>query len=490
MTTNRVWVANCILTFLALTLVLIQHWGTTFTNADDPWIAQMSYGSGVVESSINMAKNQGRFWQVPIMIIAQWPYLFDSWKFVNAIKIIFNGLTFLCFVLFCSKLINKHTGLVIGLVWLALIDINSSNYSPFHGYVLMFNLPFCFLFLSFYLFLNRLELKGDSAQAIVTPYLFFAIALLAYEPMFFYCLVFPALYLYKQTQSNTALKFSLFINAKKFLTQNFALVAISMIYVFCYFGFRKFSGKNGGGLVSWSNLHEVMKTIFDFSVHGFYVQFKPFIGDAWESFTTTGLLLSALFAGLITFGMFLILPRTEENLTLSYFYRKKSLVILGFFIFSPNLLFGLTEGYRKWASHDPHYIGNYFSSFPLAMAIAFLVLSLVGGAKSKYENALFFFILYVIFCSAFGNYLRWSQLEETNRDESVLWQKAIRYLSQQPYDHNRQTLICATNAPEHVSADDKYWSQYLSKIFASNIRYLSNTVSPTSCNVMLNFKKF
>lgn len=484
MTINRYWVLAFVATLLAAFLILIQHWGMTFTNADDPWIAQLG-----VQGTIDTAKTQGRFWLIPVLAFTQLPHLLDSWAFVNFIKILVNGLVFLSFVLFCSKLVNKYTGLLMGLVWLALIDINSSSYSPIHGFLLMFNMQFAFLFMSFYLFLDRLENNG-SAKTIVTPYLLFAFALLAYEPMLFYSMVFPALYLYKQMEGqNSANKLSFFGHAKKFLIQNYTLVIVVVAYVILYLGFRKFFATGSRGIDAWGNPFEILKTIFNFSIHGFNIQLKPITEMVLEQYSTTSLVLAVLFASLVALGMFFLIPRIDENLTPSNLYKKKSLAVLGFFIFSPNILLSLVEGYRKWANYDPHYVGNYFSSFPLAMAIALVVLYLVGGDKSKNEKVLFVLILYVFFSSAIDNYLRWEKLATTNRGESVLWVKAINRLSQQTFDPQHQSTICGINAPKHVSGDEKYWSQYLTRKLSTNIRYLANPVSQTSCDVALDFLK-
>lgn len=485
MNSRRVLIAGFGLLLLALALMLGQHWGMTFTNSDDPWITRLG-----VQGSIDTAKGQGRFWLVPINFLAQLPYLFDSWEFANTIKIAVNGLVFLSFVLFCSKLTNKRTGLLIGLVWLALIDINSSDFSPIHGFLLMFNLQFIFLFMSFYVFLRQME-KNEHDRIIVAPYMLYAFALLSFEPMFFYSLVFPALYLYKQMQGGDAGKqLRLLEHARVFLASNYVLVVVLVLYVILYFGFRKMYSTAPRGLDSPGNAYETLKTIFDFSVHGFHVQLKPYSGSVLELLSSPGFLLAVVFAAAVSLGLFLVIPRVDESTMPSFLFKKEALVVLGFFVFSPNILFGFVDGYRKWAAHDPHYVGNYFSSFPLAMAIALAVLYLVGGRKSKQEMVLFFLILYVFFSSACDNYLRWSQLAEANRDSSVVWQKAIQQLSRQHFDTQRQTQVCGIDAPRRsITGDDKYWSQYLSGKFSADILYISNKVSRTGCDVMLDFRQ-
>lgn len=486
MNAARTFKISALLFIGALLLVLAQHWGMSFANADDPWITQLG-----LQGSIDIAKSQGRFWLVPINLLAQLPYLFDSWAIANTIKIVVNGLTLICFVLFCSKLTNKHIGILMGLVWLALIDISPSNYSPIHGFLLMFNLQFAFLFLSLYSFLHILE-KNDPAKVIVTPYLFFAFAILAYEPMFFYAMAFPALYLYKQIQKpNIPATFSFTDHTKIFLSKNFTLVIVLSLYVLLFFGFRKiYETETIRGLDSGGNLFEILKTIYIFSIHGFHFQLKPINSSIFELYSNTNILFSAAYAVLISLGLYLIIPRINEEQIPNVLYRKKSLLVLGFFIISPNILLGLVEGYRKWAAYDPHYVGNYFSSFPLAMAITLLLVYLVGGEKSKHEKILFLLIIYVFFSSAFDNYLRWGKLAEINRNGTMLWEKSLKQLNRENFAPHRQNLLCAINSPrQYITGDDKYWSKYLSKRYSAEILYSSNMISTASCDLILDFNK-
>jgi len=486
MNNSRAWTISAILFLTALFLVLCQHWGLSFTNADDPWISQLG-----IQGSISEAKRQGRFWLIPITLLMQIPYLFDSWAIVNITKIAVNGFTLLSFVLFCSKLGNKHTGILIGLVWLALIDISPSNYSPIHGYLLMFNLQFAFLFMSLYSFIHLLE-RNDPTKIIVTPYLLFAFAILAYEPMFFYSMAFPALYLYKQNQEpNITLKFSFSAHVRKFLSKNFTLVIVLILYVLIFFGFRKvYETPTIRGIDLGGNLIEALSTIYRFSIYGFHIQLKPFNGSILEVYSRTTIFFSTAYAVLISLGLFFILPRIKDELVPSTLYQKRSLLVLGFFIFSPNILFGLVEGYRKWAANDPHYVGNYFSSFPLAIAIALLLIYLVGGKKSQHEKILFLLILSVFFISSFNNYLRWGNLAEINRRGTILWEKTLKQLNQESFDPHRQNLLCAINAPkQYITGDDQYWSKYLSQKYSTDILYSSNKVSTASCDLVLNFNK-
>ncbi len=484
---TRIWAVSAVLMVLALVLLLAQHWGMSFTNADDPWIVQLGYDKGLWQGSLDAAKVQGRFWLVPINILAQLPLLPDNWAFVNVLRMLVNGLVFLGFVLFCSKLTNRFTAVLMGLVWLALIDLNSSDFSAIHGYLMMFNLQFIFLFFSFYLFLDRLDRHADTG-AIVAPYLLYAFAMLAYEPMFFYALAFPALYLYRQMQGKTE-EVSLFRHARNFLQRNWMLVVVMLGYVVLYFGFRKLLATGTRGIDTGSTFAEVVKTIYAFSIHGFHFELKPLTAAVLEQFSATSVATALLYALLVGAALLLLIPRIDDEHVPTALYRKSSLLVLAFFTLSPNILYGFVEAYRKWANYDPHYVGNYFSSFPLAMLITLGLLYLVGGGKARQEKILFALILYVFASAAFDNYLRWEKLADINRRGSAQWQAALQELGQRSYDQHRTTLICAGNTPDHVTGDDKYWSKYLSRKFSADIQFVSRKVSKEGCDLVLDFSR-
>lgn len=483
MNSTRMWMGSAVLMALALLLLLAQHWGMSFTNADDPWIVQLGYDKGVWQGSLDAAKVQGRFWLVPINILAQLPLLPDSWAFVNVLRMLVNGLVFLGFVMFCSKLTNRLAAVLMGLVWLALIDLNSSDFSAIHGYLMMFNLQFIFLFFSFYLFLDRLD-RGENTGVIVAPYLLYAFAMLAYEPMFFYSLAFPALYLYRQQGERV----SLLTHAGNFLRRNWMLIVVMLGYVVLYFGFRKFLATGTRGIDTGGTLSEVLKTIYAFSIHGFHFELKPLTAAVLEQFSAMSVATALLYALLVGVALLLLIPRVGDE-HVPALYRKSSLLVLVFFTLSPNILYGFVEAYRKWANYDPHYVGNYFSSFPLAMLITLGLLYLVGGGKARQEKVLFALILYVFATAAFDNYLRWEKLADINRRGSAQWQAALRDLDQRSYPRDRTTLICAGNTPDHVTGDDRYWSKYLSRRYAADVEFVSRKVSKEGCDVVLDFTR-
>jgi hypothetical protein len=168
-------------------------------------------------------------------------------------------------------------------------------------------------------------------------------------------------------------------------------------------------------------------------------------------------------------------------------YRKTAIAVLLFFLFCPNLLLGMVAAYRQWAAEDPHYVGNYLSSFPLAILVALLLLSLVGGLRATREKVLLAGVLFLFFSSACDNYMRWSNLAEINRRDSQLWFQAISQLQARKYPAEITTAICAKNAPEKVSGDDRYWSSYLTELLGAPVTYTSKSLGATHCDVTLDF---
>lgn len=179
---------------IGVCLLVGQHWGMMLSNSDDPWIIRSSF-----QDILDTASAQGRFWLVPINFLAGLPYQSGSWAVANFLKMAVNASVFVLFVLFCCRLWGRTAGLLVGLVWLALIDVSPGYYSPFHGFLFMFNLQFAALFASLLWYLNILDSTRPD-RLVIGPYLLFGFALLAYEPMLFYAGIFPVLFLARRQQ--------------------------------------------------------------------------------------------------------------------------------------------------------------------------------------------------------------------------------------------------------------------------------------------------
>lgn len=454
------------------------------SNSDDPWIIRSSF-----QHVLDTASVQGRFWLIPINLMAQIPYLSGNWAVANTFKMAINGLVFLGFVMFCIRLTNMRTGLLMGLVWLALIDVSPGYYSPFHGFLMMFNLQFAALFFSFYVYLGRIG-NGTSTTTIVWPFILYGFAMLAYEPMFFYSLAFPAMFVYRHLEIRQAPMKLLdwWTLTQSFMRRNYPLALLLLTYIILYFGYRHFQPTSGRGLDASGSLKEIFVTIYKFSVHGFHVHFEPLESVIPGVSTSWNISLALAYAGAIALSMLVILPRIREPEFPSRLFSKPALTVLLFFVFCPNFLLGMVAAYRQWAANDPHYVGNYFSSFALAMLVTLAVLYLVGGQRAAREKFLFGAVLFVFFCSASNNYVRWSNLAEINRKDSLLWERAIGQLKTEQFPSGKALILCAKNSPEKVSGDDRYWSSVLSEILDVSVTYSSKTVyAADTCTYTLDF---
>nr|WP_315493454.1 hypothetical protein [uncultured Rhodoferax sp.] len=470
-------------TGLALALLLAQHWGMMLSNSDDPWIIRSTFAQVLETASV-----QGRFWLIPINVMAGLPYQLGSWELVNVIKIAVNGWVLLAFMVFCARLTNRMAGVLIGLVWLALIDVSPGYYSPFHGFLMMFNVQFAVMFTSFALYLGQLN-HPQPRGAIVLPFLLYAFSMLAYEPMFFYAVAFPAMFLYRHLQTRPApgRASEWWALAQQFLRRNYPLGLVLLAYVVCFLGYRHLQPTPGRGLDFSGSLWDMALTVYRFSINGFHIQFKPLANYLPDISSPRNLVLALTYGVSIALGMLLIVPQLQGARHPTRLYGKVAIAILLFFVFCPNFLLALVPGYRQWAAEDPHYVGNYFSSFPLAMVVTLVLLHLVGGKRAAQEKVLFAAVLFLFFSSACDNYVRWSNLAEINRRDSQLWFQAITQLQAKTYPPDRSSRICGQNAPEKVSGDDRYWSGYLSEVLQVPIIYASKNLEAASCDQVVDF---
>jgi hypothetical protein len=467
----------------ALALLLAQHWGMMLSNSDDPWIIRST-----MEQVLETASAQGRFWLIPINLMAGVPYQLGSWAAANTVKIAVNGWVLIAFVVFCGRLTNRLAGVLMGLVWLALIDVSPGYYSPFHGFLLMFNLQFAVMFTSFALYLARLD-QPQKRDVIVLPFLLYGFSMLAYEPMFFYAAAFPAMFLYRHMQGRkTPLRVSeWWALAQQFLRSNYPLGLVMVAYVVCFLGYRHLQPTPGRGIDFSGSVWDMALTVYRFSINGFHIQFKPLSNYIPDISGPHNLVLALAYATSIALGMLLIVPRLQGSYYPTRLFNKAAIAVLLFFVFCPNFLLALVPSYRQWAAEDPHYVGNYFSSFPLAMVATLVLLHLLGGQRAAKEKVLFVAVLFLFFSSACDNYVRWSNLAEINRRDSQLWFQAIDQLKTSTFSQSHSNQICGKNAPEKVSGDDRYWSSYLSEALKAPINYNSKNIEAVACDQLINF---
>jgi hypothetical protein len=471
---------------LSLTLLVGQHWGMMLSNSDDPWIIRATW-----EMNLKAASDQGRFWLILINTMAALPYQLGSWEAANTIKMLVNAAVFVAFLAFCIRLTSSTCGMLMGMVWLALIDVSPGYYSPFHGYLMMFNLQFVALFISFYWYLYILD--GDEpTQTVVGPYLLFAFALLAYEPMLFYSGVFPALFLYRRANTTSGRwEWRLWLQLlRNFLQSNLLLPVVVLAYILSYFVYRAYQPRPGRSIDTDGTVVDVLVATYRLSVQGFHVEFSPLTNYMNGNTVTPILIMAVLYALGVAAATLTLLPKIRGEQYPIILSNKLSVVVLVFYVLIPNFLLGMTAGYRQLAAEGVHYLGSYFSSFPLAMVVALGIISLVGGPKATQEKVLFVVVVAVLATSACDNYLRWGDLAQRNRTDSQLWFDAIADLRNQKLDASKQTVLCGLHAPEKVSGDERYWSGYLTDMLGKPIHYFYKNLATIQCDIQLDFNKY
>jgi hypothetical protein len=489
---TRLKIALLLITFATILLVS-QQWGMMFSNSDDPWLARATWSE--IQA---FASSQKRFWMLVINAITTVPYQLGGWTAINITKILINSATLFSFGLFLQRLINIPFSFLCVLVWLAFIDVSNGYYSPFHGYVLMFNLPMCLLFLSLWWYTKYLD-ENLSTIHLLGIFSLFGLSLLAYEPMIFFGLSYPgvAFYRYLEGENIKDQSFKMDINRFfifiiKWIASNYLFFMTVGFYVSCYFLYRKIEGAGAGGLVSlgedWT---VVVKTMLRFSLYGFRAEFQNPLEYTFNVDTIEIILKAMVYGLLVATSAWFVIPLTARSQRDAVISKWVAIGLLMLITFSLNSLHALNEGYRQWAADNPYYIGNYLSSFSLAMLVSVAIMTLVGGSKAYFEKILFVIILAVFANSGCSNMLKWTALAERNRQDAQLWARAIDDLKATGHDASISSLlICAKHAPEKVSGDDRFWSYELSRQLGISVVFHSKNFNNLSCDINIDFNHY
>jgi hypothetical protein len=475
----------------ACLLMLSQHWGMMLSNMDDSWIIRSTWPWAKKTASV-----QGRFWLIPINLMAGLPYKLGGWPLANVTKITVNALTLLAFAAFIARLINVRFALIVTMSWLALIDVSQGRFNAFHGYLLMFNLQMGVLFLSLWWYLKQIETSKQGVQ-LIGPYLLFGFATLAYESMLFFSGLYFAVAMYRHTttvrtppdtrkKSIDLLRWTIL-----WVRANWVLYAILLAYITVYFGYRHFQPTPGRGLDRGDEISQIVNTIYRFSVYGFHFDIVPLARYTEGVIPVVSLIFSVLFGLCIIFAGLLALPKAGLNPKEVVLRSPIAILVIAFFTFSPNLLHGFVAQYRQWAAIDPYYVGNYLSSFALAVLVACVLVALVGGRKARQEPILFILILYVLGSSATDNMLKWSTLAGTNRRDAALWTEAISGL-REPVHASPPGIVhvCGKDSPDKVSGDDDFWSDQLSNELGRRVEFKSKNLNPALCDITIDFNGY
>lgn len=455
------------LLFLGWALVLLRLWNGGFTGGDEGFTASAAVRfGGIFSATKNMAEGHGRFYHYIFYPLAQLPYLIGDLAWTNSLRIFSSAVPIFSFYLFTRTVFGLRIAILSGFLLLALQDTVGNGYNPFHSLPFWFNLGIGLLFFSLYFYVRALRSNKSTALA----YFVFFISLCSYESMLFYSLAFPLLWLWfnRTDDSNNC---NLSTRFRYFLSKNSGLFLTTGLYLSLYLSYRFFHQSQyvGANDLVWRGVSEFSVTVFKFSVNGIYLGGNnSFFGH----YVFEVIFLLALIAiGIVTA---LLNPRTSELKPLPL----KSLLYfsIGFFVFTPNLLYGLTARYIDWAKRDPYYLGSYFSSFAIALIFSLILehISCYQYIKNRSIKILSILALLLITTTllimAHRNHLHSYKFFNQSKADSINWRGVRSFIDGRNHNNipSLSEKLCTKTILKTPDPYD-YWSLYLSESTKSNI---------------------
>jgi hypothetical protein len=458
--------------------VLARLWGNGFTSGDEGFTATARFRFGSVwDAAIAMATGHGRFYHLFVYPAAQLPYLFDSLVVVNIFRIVTSGVTLVAFFGFVRELFGTRTAFMSGFLFLGLFDTVGGSYNPFHGLPLWFNTGMSLLLFSFWIYARNLRL----GMPLHAAYLLFFAALLTYEPMLLYAPAYVVMYFAaRDGRPNDSSQYERLL---EFLRNNIGLLGAVSGYLALYAGFKvlhpgSYEGTKGLTLAPWV---EIARTIWAFSINGIFLRIgtSHFGSLAWWPL---------IYAAVVVFGLI----AASKAFPIGPGHLQKhvgvAVVCILFFVFAPNVLFAFTERYRTWVIRDPYYLGSYYSSFAICLALALLV-SRLQVFRSRYLRAGTLGLMLTVFSLlAYGNQVQSMNFYSRSRRDAIRWPAADALADTIRNQNWNAQQICTTS---FITAADPYdyWSYYLSHRigYAVEIVFLENT--PDACDLFLYFER-
>ncbi len=461
---NKISALDILLFFLVLTLVT-NLWGISYTTGDDLVIAVDRYWQdGILSVGINASIVQGRFYQVIPYTIAQIPSLFEPFLMMSILRVTSSLLMIFSFYILVTEVLGKHMARFALVIWMALIHA-SGKFSPFHLLPLWFNLNITLFFFSLYLYKVNLV----NSKSLLLPNFIFILSLLFYESFLIYFPIFPIffyIYQYKQNYSKRSI-------LKDFFKRNLALTLGVFSYLIIFYIYRVifyFDNPNAskGIELNISSLNDILNTIISMSTAA--ILFLPSL-PSFDQLLDTSLMFFSLGIGIYIY----ILLKFAST---SFDFRNLSGNILIYctliyLAIAPNFLYGFTERYRQWALSDPHYIGSFYSSFPISIIIAFVVLDLFKeNLIDSFDKTIAVFIgLFFCLC-AFGSYAKTQSFFEQRKIDANRWKIPNEIMLKM---HNTDfNILCLKNFINHPS-EIRYWEAYFSLKLDKKVRLVTYT---------------
>ena len=477
---------------------------SAFTSGDDGYTAFAAIApGGIWASAVEMAKFQGRFYQLVLYPLAMLPFVGESIIVANLFKIYTFLMVLAGFWCLCRELIGRAAALVCLALFVCLFDTVGGSYNPFHGLPLWFGLGCAFLMFSLGLLLRSFR-KHTSANL---AYFVFFLALLSYEILLLYVPLFVLFHLYnlESVDSHRFTKPAIY----EAMLRCRILYFYVALYLVLYAGYKHFFPGTYSGVegLTFAPANEMLRPILNFSLRSLYFRFGQ---SGQQAFSPFSLAFAIAGVAAVLFALVSASRAESDQAQLSpaaqriKVKRPLILVLLGY-VFIPNVLFGFTLRYRIWAGDGVEfYLGSFFSAFALILFLYFCMSRLVAVSTDRvvrYVCAMTFTFLIGIF--TYSNAKNSENFFDQSSTMSARWPVAdwaisrLRqtYLSQglplgaapwvicgDGFSHNTELPTYFRN-PDMIADVEVYWSRYFSRNLGRDVKYINKRDASAPCTV-------
>lgn len=472
--------------FISVVSILSLYWNIGFTGGDDPFIALDSLRKGGIwKASIEQAIGQGRFYYVLPWFLSQLSYVADSFAVTNTIKILTDVILFYFFFQFVKSVWNEAHALIASFIGLGIISWYGADFNPLHNVPLWYSLGTIFLLISFLIFNENLK---KNSEHFFLAFVFYFIGLLFYEIFLFYAALFPILYFHNRIDSirNQNLKLALLsiLKAHKYLFLSI------FIYLASYLIFRFYfpSGYEGSKELHFISFERTLRTIRRFSLEMGVSYRLPKLNE----FPLLGL-QSYLMATLVSIGLLISLLHLK-NLNLTFTFNKLklksillSLIVVSYFVFCPNILFGFVDKYHPWADVSPYYLGSFFSSIAIIIFVSIVLINIFLLFNRKFILILIY--PFLLFNISIINFSKSAGYFSVFKKDYYKWPMATKVFNNANPQINNDDLVCTNSFFRYKDSYDiyDYWSVYLSNKIGKKINVKFSEKVDSNCQWVMNF---
>lgn len=389
--------AYFLIALIAVTIVTVFPFiFTGFATGDDIEYYIAYHTKDIWAMSYKYAQGNGRFYFAFMMpIFYEWlPYVLGSFMAPKLINVIFITLNYFLFALIVKEVLNnKWIGFLCYLIGMLLISIKGVN-NPIVSYPIYFSLSFSLILYSLYtaILYRRALLEKYKWYSVIT----FAFGLLFYENYLIYLPLILGFIVYPY-MTNSEERW--FLRFKKSFIKIYPFFIVIVLYMVAYISWRLVYNeyRYGGAMLSKENsLLDFLNTITSLS-KGAYPLFFYFSGHSifQENSYIIGNHVHGLPNVFINMKMEWFFKAVIVGLLFHYIIGKMNTVntrkllyvsIVGvIFIYSPQLLLASTEKYVSLVKCCglSNYLTTYFSFFPVAMLLGFVLILPVFNIKQQ-----------------------------------------------------------------------------------------------------------